>query len=298
VPSLRLVSFNACSGRSMTDGVADPARFAQAVGATGADVVALQEIDRFQPRSGRVDQSALAADALGGTHRYLGLVHGTPGEDGWSAAPHDHPADGHPADDHPADDRRADDRPADFPAGAASANGTSPTYGVALVTTRPVRSWHVLRLAPARGRYPVPVPSRPPRLLWIPDEPRAAIAAVLDEPRMTVVCTHLSFVPGVNVRQLRRLRSWLADLPGPHVVLGDLNLPGRLPARLTGWTPLVTGPTFPAPGPRVQLDHVLAAGLPAGARVRGRVERLAVSDHCAAVADLDLPAHLPADLPG
>jgi len=250
----------------MTDGVADPLRLAAAVGATGADVVALQEVDRFQPRSGMVDQASLVATALGGTHRYLGLVHGTPGEDGWSAAPHDHPADG---EHHP-------------PAG-------DPTYGVALVTTRQVRSWHVLRLAPARGRYPIPVPSRPPRLLWIPDEPRAAIAAVLEDPRMTVVCTHLSFVPGTNVRQLRRLRAWLAGLPGPHVVLGDLNLPGGLPARITGWTPLVTGPTFPSPGPRVQLDHVLAAGLPEGVRVRGRVERLEVSDHCAAVADVDLP---------
>ncbi len=252
----------------MTDGVADPQRLADTVAATGADVLALQEVDRFQPRSGGVDQAALAAEALGARHRYLGLVHGTPGEDGWSAAPHDHRPNGH-------------DEPAD--------GAQDPTYGVALVVTRPVRAWHVLRLDPARGRYPIPVPSRPPRVLWIPDEPRAAVAAVLEDPVMTVVCTHLSFVPGTNVRQLRRLRRWLDGLPLPHVVLGDLNLPGGLPARLTGWTPLVTGPTFPSPGPRVQLDHVLAAGLPAGTRVRGRIERLAVSDHCAAVADVELP---------
>nr|WP_198954661.1 endonuclease/exonuclease/phosphatase family protein [Kineosporia sp. R_H_3] len=268
---LRLVSFNACSGRSLDDGGTDPQRFADAVAATGADVLALQEVDRFQPRSGGVDQAALAAAALGGAHRYLGLVHGTPGEDGWLPAPDDHPPSGH-----------EHDPPPD---GAAA----DPTYGIALVTTRPVVSWHVLRLAPARGRYPIPLPTRPPRLLWIPDEPRAAIAAVLAEPAVTVVATHLSFVPGANVRQLRRLRDWVRTLPGPHVLLGDLNLPGRLPARITRWTPLVTGPTFPSPGPRVQLDHVLAHGLPEGSRVRGRVERLAVSDHCAAVADVDLP---------
>lgn len=270
--SLRLVSFNTCSGRSLEDGLADPDRLADAVAAVGADVLALQEVDRFQPRSGTVDQAAVVARRLGGTHRYLGLVHGTPGEDGWLPAPDDHPADGAASD-----------------ATATHRAPSDPTYGIALVTTRPVASWHTLRLAPARGRYPIPLPSRPPRVLWIPDEPRAAIAAVLEEPRVTVVATHLSFVPGANVRQLRRVKAWLRELPGPHLLLGDLNLPGRLPARLTGLTPLVTGPTFPSPGPRVQLDHVLAGGLPDGVRSRGRVERLAVSDHCAAVADVDLP---------
>jgi endonuclease/exonuclease/phosphatase family metal-dependent hydrolase len=266
--SLRLVSFNACSGRSMDDGVADTGRLAAAVAATGADVVALQEVDRFQPRSGGADQAAEVAKALGGAaFRYLGLVHGTPGEPGWLPAPDAHPASGHDTDDGLGD----------------------PTYGIALMTTRPVESWHVLRLKPARGRFPIPVPSRPPRILWIPDEPRAVVAAVLESPRMTVAATHLSFAPGANVRQLRAVKHWLATLPGPHVLLGDLNLPGGLPARLTRWTPLVTGATFPSPGPRVQLDHVLAHGLPEGATVRGRVERLAVSDHCAAVADVDLP---------
>lgn len=263
--SLRLASFNACSGRSLDDGVADTGRLAAAVAGLEADVVALQEVDRFQPRSGGADQADVVATALGGAaFRYLGLVHGTPGEPGWLPAPDDHPASGHDIDDGTAD----------------------PTYGIALVTTRPVRSWHVLRLAPARGRYPIPVPSRPPRVLWIPDEPRAVVAAVLESPRITVAATHLSFAPGANVRQLRAVRRWLATLPGPHVLLGDLNLPGGLPGRITRWTPLVSGPTFPSPGPRVQLDHALAHGLPAGTTVRGRVERLAVSDHRAVVADV------------
>ena len=266
--SLRLVSFNACSGRSMEDGVADAGRLADAVAGLGADVVALQEVDRFQPRSGGADQAAVVAKALGGAaFRYLGLVHGTPGEPGWLPAPDDHPAAGHDTDDGTAD----------------------PTYGIALLSTRPVAEWHVLRLRPARGRYPIPVPSRPPRVLWIPDEPRAVVAAVLAEPRMTVAATHLSFAPGANVRQLRAVKRWLATFPGPHVLLGDLNLPGGLPGRITRWTPLATGPTFPSPAPRIQLDHLLAHGLPEGTRVEGRVERLAVSDHRAVVADLALP---------
>ena len=122
------------------------------------------------------------------------------------------------------------------------------------------------------------------------DEPRAAVAAVLAEPRMTLACAHLSFVPGRNAVQLRRLTRWLRTLPGPRILLGDLNLPGGLPARLTGWTPLVVAATFPSQAPRLQLDHVLADGLPDGATVTdaGAV-RLPISDHQAAVATLHLP---------
>ena len=106
---------------------------------------------------------------------------------------------------------------------------------------------------------------------------------------MTVACTHLSFVPGFNARQLRRVRAWLAGLPGPHLLLGDFNLTPGLVRRLTGWEPLMSGPTFPSPSPRLQLDHVLTSGLPAGTRWRGRAVVMPISDHRAAVVDLDLP---------
>ena len=47
-----------------------------------ADVIGLQEVDRFQPRSGGVDQTAVVADALGAEHwRFVPALHGTPGED-------------------------------------------------------------------------------------------------------------------------------------------------------------------------------------------------------------------------
>ena len=132
------------------------------------------------------------------------------------------------------------------------------------------------------------MPTSPPRVVWVPDEPRVALAAVLEEPRVTVAVTHLSFVPGVNVVQLRRLRRALAELPGPHVLLGDLNLPGALPARITGWQPLVTGPTFPAPAPRLQLDHVLGHDLPGDAAKDARILHLPLSDHRAVTVDLTL----------
>jgi endonuclease/exonuclease/phosphatase family metal-dependent hydrolase len=263
--SLRLATFNLCSGRSVYDGRIVPERLAEAVRALGADVLAVQEVDHAQERSAGLDQAAVVAEAAGATtYRFVPLVAGTPGLPGWTPA----------------------DRDAWTPG--------RPHYGIALVSRRPVVAWHELHLAPPRGRWPIVVPSRPPQLLWICDEPRAVLAAELADPPMVVASTHLSFVPGVNVRQLWTARRWLTGLAGPDrpvLLLGDLNLPGRLPARITGWTPLVTGPTFPAPNPKVQLDHVLAAPGRGGAPLRaaGQVRQgLGVGDHRAAVVDVEL----------
>lgn len=244
---VRLVSANLCSGRRLDGSVATAAELASAVSVLRPDVLALQELDRDQPRSGHLDQAAAAASDLDSC-RFVATVQGTPG------------------------DRR----------------GGVGSYGIALATSLPVREWHELRMSPAPGRYPLPVPSRPPRLLLLPDEPRAAVAAVLDSPRLTVACTHLSFVPGLNALQLRRVCAWLAGLPGPRVLLGDLNLPPRVVRALTrGWEPLAGDATFPAFRPRVQLDHVLAHDLPAHTTTAEAV-RMPLSDHLALTVDLSL----------
>ena len=133
------------------------------------------------------------------------------------------------------------------------------------------------------------IPSRPPRLLWLRDEPRVVLAAVLDEPRMTVACTHLSFMPLRAARHLVQVRRWLSQLPGPQLLMGDLNLPPGAVRRLTaGWEPLFSAPTYPSPRPRMQLDHVLAHGLSPSATATGQVTRMPFSDHCAVTAELSL----------
>ena len=113
---------------------------------------------------------------------------------------------------------------------------------------------------------------------------------MLEGPRgpVTVATAHLSFVPGVNAGQLRGLVRWLSDLPRPAVLLGDFNLPGSLPRRLTGWTALASAATYPSWRPRVQFDHVLADGIDRAAVHAHHVLSLDVSDHCALAVDLTL----------
>ncbi|WP_414638374.1 endonuclease/exonuclease/phosphatase family protein, partial [Actinomycetospora sp.] len=48
---MRLATWNVQHGRSHEDGRVDLDRFAAAVGELDADVLALQEVDRVQPRS-------------------------------------------------------------------------------------------------------------------------------------------------------------------------------------------------------------------------------------------------------
>jgi endonuclease/exonuclease/phosphatase family metal-dependent hydrolase len=153
-------------------------------------------------------------------------------------------------------------------------------YGIALLSRLPLEQVETV-LLPQSGR----------------DEPRVALVAALDGDgrRLTVAGTHLSFVPGSNLVQLRTLQRHLDERGGPRLLLGDLNLwwPAvRLLSR-PGWRPLVRGATFRnrppgSPGPMVQLDHVLAAGAGHALRARrGRIVSGPASDHRAVVVELE-----------
>jgi endonuclease/exonuclease/phosphatase family metal-dependent hydrolase len=232
--TLRVGSWNLASGRRFDGGPASTPELAEAVRSLDVDVLALQELDRHQARSGGQDQLAVVASALDAAgSRFAATLVGSPGPGrAWQAVVDDGVPEG-------------------------------PTYGIGLVSRLPVLAWRVRRLGSSRAVLPMAFPGSGgrPRLLFVPDEPRVALAAVVDAPGgpVTVVSTHLSFAPTVSVRQLRALRRWVRTLPAPVVVAGDLNLPGPLPGWLTGWTALAGGPTYPAADPRVQLDHLLLA---------------------------------------
>ncbi|HEU5155679.1 MAG TPA: endonuclease/exonuclease/phosphatase family protein [Streptosporangiaceae bacterium] len=255
---MRLATFNVMHGRSPSDGLVDLRRLRETVAAMGADVLGLQEVDRGQPRSDGHDLTAEAAAAMGGEGRFAPAMMGTPDE-GWRPA-----GDG-------------DTAPSDEPA-----------YGIALISRLPVRRWAMARLPSVPVRAPVLLTGPTRRVIWLPDEPRVLLAAVLDTPGglLTVATTHLSFVPGWNGTQLRLAVRALRSLPAPRILLGDLNLPGPLPRSLTGWRRLGALPTYPADRPRVQLDHVLAHGRRPPRVVAARAPAAPISDHRPLIVDL------------
>ena len=248
---LRVATWNIFGGRTWDGARVDLDLTLATLRRLDADLVAIQEVDRDQPRSQRADQASLLGAALGMDWRYAPALLGTRGSpDGWRP-----PA---PADPDP--------------------GGTA--YGNALLSRLPLEQTETV-LLPRSGR----------------DEPRVAVVARLAHGgrRLTVAGTHLSFVPGPNLGQLRALQRHLDELGGPRLLLGDLNLwwPAvRLLSR-PGWRPLVRGGTFRnrPPGswaPLVQLDHVLAAGADATLHRRGtRLVSGPASDHRAVVVELE-----------
>jgi endonuclease/exonuclease/phosphatase family metal-dependent hydrolase len=258
---VRLATFNLLHGRSPHDGLVDEARLAAAVAAIGADILALQEVDRDQSRSSHLDLTTIAARAMNADHhRFAAAVVGTPGE---HFRPLTHDDDGH----------------------------GEPLYGIGLISRYPVRSWQVTRLGALPIRSPVVVRGPGGGVTLLRDEPRVVLAAVVDTPHgtITAAATHLSFVPGRNIRQLRQVVRALRALPPPRILLGDLNLPTRLATLVSGWRSLAHRPTYPATHPRVQLDQILVD--PRGGHTLPAVTAVAtpavdISDHRPLVVDL------------
>jgi endonuclease/exonuclease/phosphatase family metal-dependent hydrolase len=249
---VRIGTFNILHGRSLEDDRVDVERLASAVKSLDADVLGLQEVDRDQPRSMGADLTAVAAEAMGAPeHQFVAALAGTPGGT-WMAA-------------------TGDEQPG------------SATYGIALLSRFPVVSWRVVRLPSLPSRVPMWFKgSRRPVLVH--DEPRVAVAAVVDGPhgQFTVCNTHLSFVPGWGAWQLRRLLRSLAGTREPLVLVGDLNMEPPAVARTARLRPLAAADTFPADVPVRQLDHVLVRG---SLTASGPAEavRLPLSDHRALV---------------
>jgi len=252
---MRLATFNILHGRSLVDDAVDLDRYAHAVRTLDADVLALQEVDRDQPRSHGADLTSIAAEAMGAVeHRFAATLAGLP--TAWSAAT------------------------GDLQPGTAS-------YGVALLSRWPVSSWTVVPLEAMHGPVPVIFPGRDEPEMVI-DEPRVAVVAVVETPEgpLTAVSTHLTFIPDWTPVQLERVVAALAELPRPAVLMGDFNMVGHRPALVTGWRSLADALTFPVVEPDRQIDHILAEG---AVRATGEARAVAtgISDHRALLVDVE-----------
>lgn len=252
---VRCATYNLLHGIDMATGRIDLDAAARAIEALAVDVVALQEVDREQSRSGRVDQIEELAARLGWHGRFAAALRGSP-DRAWSSSP-------------------ADD-----------AHG--PAYGVGLLSRWPFARSTRLAL-PGGGdgaRRPGATPGRPG---W-DHEPRVALAAsiTVDGIEVRFVSTHLSYLPWRAIAQLRAATSSL-DAEQPTVLLGDLNLPAWVVrALLRRWDHAGGSPTYPAWRPRVQVDQALVHG---GVVVReATVASASSSDHLPLICLLELPA--------
>jgi endonuclease/exonuclease/phosphatase family metal-dependent hydrolase len=252
---MRMATFNILHGRSVHDGSVELDRLVDSIKQLDADVLALQEVDLEQPRSGKADLTAVVAEAMGAvSHRFVAAINGTPGATWMAATGREQP-------------------------------GTA-AYGIALLSRFRASSWQVVRLPRIPMRFPMYLPG-PRRVQVVHEEPRAAMVAQLDTPlgQLTVANTHLSFAPGWNRVQLRSLIQDLGGFGGPRVLMGDLNMTPPTPSRWTRMRSLGEAPTFPADDPRDQLDHILTDD--PTLRVEAcSAPRLPVSDHRALVVDI------------
>ncbi len=144
-----------------------------------------------------------------------------------------------------------------------SASSGSGDLCLAVLTTRPAISYEVRRL----GRAPGDHVARLAQMICL---------RLAGEATITIVNTHLTHRLTSPV-QLARLWRYQRPYPGPAIIAGDLNMPRLIAARLAGFRPAVSGPTWPAWQPLIQLDHVLVSRHIGAAT--GAVLEQAGSDH-------------------
>lgn len=253
---MRIASWNILSGKTY-DG-STPRSLADEVAQFDVDVLALQEVDHRMSRSDAVDQPQLAAAGFGAAD--------------WRFAP---------------SYAAEEDAPRIYTPGLLHGPGEllpGPHYGIALLSRIPVRRWHRLDL----GAAPVGLPllyarDGQRRIKYVADEPHSAIAAELAND-WTVIATHLSFVPPVNMLQLRQIRRWAKRFGRRVAILGDLNLTYRFLPLGPLWRTAAHTRTYPSWKPAVQFDHILVRR---GVRTRKLARpRTNISDHLPVLAEI------------
>ena len=209
------------------------------------DLIGVQECDYLLKRSETVNQIADIATSIGAQHfAFAPCIIGTPGQT-W---------------------RKINDGDHKIITNSDSLSSYEGGYGIGIASKIEVKQWHRLDLGNSPVGAPLLIPgdeSGPGKMrpIYIRDEPRVALAATLAN-GYTVINTHLSFVPGFNLRQLRKLKRWAAELERTTgtiaIIMGDLNLPKNLPVVASQWKSLATQATYPSWGAKIQFDYILS----------------------------------------
>ncbi|KGA15373.1 hypothetical protein GM50_17360 [freshwater metagenome] len=235
------------------DLAADQIKLGEAIRAISADVIGIQEVDEQLARSGKVSQTAVVAEAMSTQDwGFAPVMVGAPGEK-W---------------------RKLNSLDAQIIThGNVQTNRQSNVdgnYGIGIVSKVPVKHWDRIELGNSPFGMPLVIPAenkkgkQSVRMIYVADEPRVALAATLDN-GWTVINTHLSFVPFVNYRQLRKIKKWAAQLSVRYgtqtLIIGDMNLPKGLPAVASKWNSLVEQNSYPSWGGKVQFDYILSDSL-------------------------------------
>jgi endonuclease/exonuclease/phosphatase family metal-dependent hydrolase len=245
---MRITSWNILHGMAIPPS-ATPTSLAEAAAKIAEelapDLVGVQECDYLLERSGNAHQIAEIATSIGAPYfAFAPSVIGTPGEK-WRKLQ--------------ASDQR-------IITNADSATQYEGSYGIGIVSKVEVLQWHRLDLGNAPFGAPLLIagdesgPGKP-RMLYIRDEPRLAIAATLAN-GYTVISAHLSFVPGYNLRQLNKIKRWAQELEiatgTMAIITGDFNLPMNLPVVGSNWKSLASYSTYPSWGAKIQFDYILS----------------------------------------
>jgi endonuclease/exonuclease/phosphatase family metal-dependent hydrolase len=228
------------------DLAADQAKLGQGIQAIGADVIGIQEVDEKLGRSGNISQTKLVSEAMGTRHwGFAPVIIGEPGAK-W---------------------RKLNAAELEVFTGENREQNNEGSYGIGIVSKIPIIHWDRLELGKSVFGMPLVIPAENKkgkqsiRFIYVADEPRVALAATLDC-GWTVINTHLSFVPGVNYWQLRKIKHWAKKLSEKYktqvLIVGDMNLPKGLPAVGSSWNSLVTHNSYPSWGAKIQFDYILS----------------------------------------
>ena len=240
--------------------------FAQAAADIGADVLAIQEVDHGLARSSNAFQTSEIAIAMGAKNwAFAPAIIGSP-EGKWEKA--------------------NNDIATNLKSNSVIDSGS---YGIGIISKIKVLKWHRLNLGRSLVGMPLLIPNTETgkaKAIYIKDEPRLAIAAELEN-GWSVINTHLSFVPGMNLLQLRKLKSWADSFGEKVLLLGDFNLPGSIPAIGSKWQSLILQNTYPSWKPKIQFDYILSKGVALKDVIQVPTTKSSISDHLPLTIELD-----------